>query len=122
VDCQFVEKEWHYGWLFRADNLEEDFVIRYKEKHANGREYYKNRHVNPDTIGQFSGVLDENGKEIYEGDFVEWEDIVGNRRIDKVAWSNGGLCLCNSQYAVGHYSDSKLKVLGNIHDNPELEA
>lgn len=74
--------------------------------------------VDPDTVGQFTGLPDKNGKDIYEHDIVTWTDSDGNHRIDVVKWVNGGLCLCNRQYTVGNYGG--LEVIGNIHDNPEL--
>ncbi|MCP4141287.1 MAG: hypothetical protein GY755_13555 [Chloroflexi bacterium] len=71
-----------------------------------------------DTVGQFTGLLDKNSREIYEHDIVTWTDSDGNHRIDVVKWVNGGLCLCNVQYTVGNYGG--LEGIGNIHDNPEL--
>lgn len=55
---------------------------------------------------------------VYEGDIVTWVCSDGETRKDVVRWINGGLCLCNSQYAVGSYYG--LEVVGNIHDNLEL--
>lgn len=74
--------------------------------------------VDPDTVGQFTGLIDKKGNAIYEVDIVVWTDSDNNRRQDVVKWINGGLCLCNSQYTVGSYGE--LEVIGNIHDNPEL--
>lgn len=74
--------------------------------------------VIPETVGQFTGLLDKNGKEIYEGDVVVWTDSDSIKRQDVVKWASGGLCLCNSQYTVGSYVG--LEVIGNEFDNPEL--
>jgi hypothetical protein len=40
-------------------------------------------------------------------------------RIDYVAWKNGGMILWNAQYIAGVYLFNDLKVIGNIHYNPE---
>ncbi len=90
------------------------------------------------TIGQFTGLLDKNGKEIYEGDIFtisgKYAKLV--KYID--AW--GAFCVANidtlanpafakwpdecnyQQPSPKWWSDFKdeIEVIGNIHDNPEF--
>lgn len=81
--------------------------------------------VAPATVGQFTGLLDKNGKEIYEGDIlfdydfnemveVEYEEQLGAFILDKIPTIG----------AVGYIGskDTELycEIIGNIHDNPEL--
>ena len=82
------------------------------------------RVVLPNTISEFIGIRDKNGKKIFEGDIVKGQLFYeGNVRQYVVKYSN-----CNtSYYFVGAdkrtYSVSNvlnIEVLSNIWDNPEL--
>lgn len=79
-----------------------------------------NYEVIPETIGQFTGMIDKNGTKIFEGDIIKWIDSDGNNRIDKVWYHNGGFVLCNIEHHIGNYIHNYIEVIGNIYDNPEL--
>jgi hypothetical protein len=69
----------------------------------------------PETIGQYTGVKDKSGRKIFEGDVV-----VDNRGcISVVEYVNGGFHSQDDAYSLGYYAMS-LKVIGNVHDDPEL--
>lgn len=81
--------------------------------------------VDKETIGQFTGLYDKNGEEIYEGDIVvDKEDEV----IGKITWNEEEASFYFSiLYENGTYEEEKLndwasvlEVIGNIYDNPEL--
>ena len=81
----------------------------------------------PETVGQFSGLYDCNGKEIFEGDILKWS----NGRMYVVKFWDGMFYAsveeCNEGFlggfplhALTEYEDEKCEIVGNIYDNPEL--
>lgn len=79
--------------------------------------------VKPDTIGQYTGLHDKNGKEIYEGDIVK---KTGNIGIDigKVIYEYNGFIVdvmnMDRFYGRVHLLEKFTEVIGNVTDNPEL--
>lgn len=108
-----LKGEWIYGYYSEFELCDGEGRCSYIKK--DGCQPIK---VVPETVGQFTGLTDKNGKEIYEGDIVRWLDSDENERIDLVKWKFGGLVLCNAQYTVGSYG--LIEIIGNTNDNPEL--
>lgn len=111
-------KEWLYGSL---------------SQYGDGSYGINGVPVEADTVGQFTGLCDKNGKEIFEGDIVRYQDTMGYSFIGLIGFDEGRFGFVNRRgigtldkdgvYADGYCSvpyTIEYEVLGNIHDNPEL--
>lgn len=98
--------KWVYGDLEynRAKNIAR--IHTYDE----GGEYLMQHLVEPDTVGQFTGITDESGKEVYQGDILE-----ACYKYDKIGY-NGGVdpdndCIC---YGAVEFDNNTLQWCLNV--------
>ncbi len=131
--------EWVYGYLFDDgyQNPRHVFVgglmiDEYKgtacdEWDINGIDFYD---VKPNTICQYTGLTDKNGKKIFEGDIVRYGEVCGEVKFGLYE-SNWQICKYNQGFFVTFpkeyllrnelgYWRNKIVVVGNVFDNPEL--
>lgn len=80
----------------------------------------------PETVGQFTGIYDKNGRKIFEGDIIEITDTFNKIISGVVYWCDCAFWADCSHpdgddgfYSLGHLGDCA-EVIGNIYDNPEL--
>lgn len=112
--------EWAVGSLVECFNGKTGIVSMTKYSEENGIKAIIDE-VYPDTIGQYTGLKDKNGEEIYEGDVLT--DKFGS--IGVVEWRNCGFVVNFGDVDIFLISDCfddsyQMWAIGNIHDNPEL--
>lgn len=118
-----VDDKWHYGLLAYSykDTLPEGYYI--------SNEAYRPFAylVFPKTIGQFTGLYDKNGNEIWEGDIVKVPGCIdrGDGFFDddlcEIKWNNDYGYYYMEGYMKRDISGyCELEIISNIHDNPEL--
>ena len=122
--------EWVDGFLLKECNYATcswNLAIEYKTDRF-GKFAYDVAEINPETVGQFTGLTDKNGKKIFEGDVIkipdDYDEYGHNAgEIYEVYFCLGGFRL-KPKYskARGYWleDDETVEVIGNIHDNPEL--
>ena len=88
--------------------------------------------VDPETVGQFTGLLDKDGRRIFEGDIVRMYIGEGERSIAVYAmiqWHPNGPCLRDRETDIFvSFKDASFardapriwEVIGNIYDNPDV--
>ena len=117
--------EWVYGWPF-ADTADcslkkvgkcvcphdgsEYFIVEWVDDFHE----YEEREVIPDTVGQYTGLKDKNGKMIFEGHILS----LRTGRPHVVRFKNGAFILEDSAIPISFAN--KFEIIGNVTDNPEI--
>lgn len=123
---------------FRGKSLNTGLWV-YGDLTQRGKRMFIEYEVNPETIGQFIGLFDKNGQEIYEGDIVRKITKSGypDNFVGEIVFRNGLFGLKNdnqyglpvsiivksSQWVDGNASGTstyEYEVIGNIYDDTEL--
>ena len=116
---------WRYGFYYVS-----------KGNHIIRDENDKESIVLEKTLGQFTGLHDKNGKEIYDGDILEYVRLGGSKIFYKVFYKKGGLVINIHQddfkkdnplfyepiadMQTSGFIEQNCTIIGNIDENTEL--
>ena len=106
--------KWVEGTYFPPANT----LISYQHELIDGVNTFMDFCVIPKTVGQYTGLIDKNGKKIFEGDIIKAD----NGHIGFVTFHNGSFvkcCFCHVESINDIYGDNET-IIGNKYDNPEL--
>ena len=122
--------EWVYG-----DVIQNAHTVKIREHEAEINRIAKSYEIDSDTLGQYTGLTDKNGKKIFEGDIVSgtaysntsigvigWIPDIASFGIEyksqhRAAWENASILKL-----LAHRKNSEFvaEVIGNVFDDPEL--
>ena len=120
--------EWRYGGIHISDDGRVFIIIGSFPDKGIGCCFAE---VTPETVGQFTGLHDKNGKEIYEWDVVRdgFDSVRTIKWFDNLGYDGGGAMHSGFYFdetydGIGelnyHNHMTDCEILGNTHENPEL--
>jgi uncharacterized phage protein (TIGR01671 family) len=115
----YFDGEWVKGFYYENDKGEVYIIDTEEDTLGNAR--YSSVEVVPETIGQFTGLEDKFGRQIFEGDIVSGCEEVREVEFDNDIDCDGMEAMCSGWFISGYLGPrAKIEIIGNIHENQDL--
>lgn len=114
--------EWVEGYYYKAkycrtdDELCDYITVPHPKEYNEPSSHYI---INPETVGQYTGLKDKNGTKIFEGDIVKrfWFDIMCIYQIDYDNVLASFIGRAGMNFTAFYCDSEEFEVVGNIYDN-----
>ena len=107
--------EWFFGNLFGKDNIGRTHICTTAQGCLD---------IDPETVGQFTGLIDKNGKRICDGDIVINKNLHSKKWVVEYRTDSeyvGFVLVEVGKSGISYFTSwAEVEIMGNIHDNPEL--
>ena len=110
--------EWAYGSLILEKNAFDERLILAIISDADENETL----VNPETVGQYTGLKDLHGTRIFEADIVKVYDVYCNETVvGVVEFCDGSFRIYDKDFtSYDRWMYCKVEVIGNVYDDVNL--
>lgn len=110
---------WVYGDLQHVQKICTTEEVEKNAKRSMPVVRIANYDVDEETIGQFTGMYDMNGREVFEGDL-----LMGYENVVEVVWYDGMFCDAMSDISdpLRYLDVEDRTVVGNVHDNKKQQT
>lgn len=112
----------HIHALPQNEHLDGTWIYGYlcDENYINSPELEGEFLIDPETVCQYTGLNDKNGRKIFEGDVIRLPNCEDDIAFIALKGCNYFLKGNHSDYVIGSYEGKYFDVIGNIFDNPDL--